>query len=452
MAVNSETSRVQYVGNNSTVTAYTVPFAFLENSHLLAIATDAAGVESSVTLANHTGVGNPSGGTVTTTVAVPATSTLTIFRSVPATQTTSYAEGGDFPAASHERALDKLTMLGQQNARSFGRGVRVSEAAGALNEFVAKANTVLGLDASKQPKAMTLEELKQFLGLTGVTLSVPAGMKTAADAGERALAVPDFTGQLLTQRDTSVIYVSTGTSAGNWTAVTLTVLLSGIASGLFTADATGRGKFASGFVNAALIEAAAVTLAKIADGAFTADTTGRAKFANGFLSTALLADAAVTAAKTAVGFPVQVRHTSTNAGLVVNVLGSVSALPTTSNTLQFSELATSITPSSSSNTVLARAVMTGSATAGGAAGAVVALFRNNDATALTATYVNLPLSSTLPIVLEFMDSPATTSATTYRIRASYVGSSGWNLNLQAGGTGWFSTAKGASLTLTEIRA
>jgi hypothetical protein len=266
MAVQSDTSSISYTGNNSTSTSYAVPFVFLENAHLAATAkVTATGVESVVTLTNHTGAGNVNGGTVRTSVAIPATSTLTIFRTVPATQTTTYQEGGDFPAASHERALDKLTMLGQQNARKNDRALRVTEADGSRNEVVAVANSIIGLDGSKQPKAMTASEVKTFLALTGVTLDVAAGMKTFADSGERALAVPDFTGQLGTQRDTADIYIATGTAAGNWSLVDENISLADLASGFFTADATGRGKFGSGFVDSTLLATNAVETAKIAN-------------------------------------------------------------------------------------------------------------------------------------------------------------------------------------------
>jgi hypothetical protein len=227
MAVQSETSRISYVGNNSTSAAYTVPFVFLEASHLAATQKTASGVETSVTLSNHTGAGEPSGGTVTTTVAVPNTSTLTIYRVVPLTQSTSYAEGGDFPAASHERAIDKLTQIDQQHKRALDRSIRVTEAMGSVAPFSNKPNTILGMDGASSPKAMTSTEVKTFLALSGVTLDVAAGMKTAADAGERNLAVPDFSGQLLTQRDTGVVYVSTGTSAGMWAAIATLILAPG---------------------------------------------------------------------------------------------------------------------------------------------------------------------------------------------------------------------------------
>jgi hypothetical protein len=265
MAVQSDTSRISYAGNNSTSTSYAVPFYFLENSHLAATAkVIATGVETAVTLNSHTGAGDPNGGTVRTTVAVPATSTLTIFRVVPATQTTTYQEGGDFPAASHERALDKLTMLAQQNDRATDRAIRVTEADGARADMVAVPNTLVGLDANKNPKALTPSEVKTFLALTGVALDVDAGTKTFLDAGERALAVPDFVGQLGSQRDTNDVYISTGVSAGDWSLVNENVSLADFSAGFFTADATGRGKFGGGFVDTTLLEDDAVTPAKLA--------------------------------------------------------------------------------------------------------------------------------------------------------------------------------------------
>ena len=128
VSVSSSTSRIVYAGNNSLVTAYAVPFYFEENAHLNAIAKTAAGVETAVTLTNHTGAGNENGGTVRTAVAVPATSTLTIYREVPFTQATSYEENDAFPAASHERALDKLTTITQQLERRITNCIRGTEA------------------------------------------------------------------------------------------------------------------------------------------------------------------------------------------------------------------------------------------------------------------------------------------------------------------------------------
>jgi hypothetical protein len=133
----------------------------LENAHLKAIAKTSAGVESVVTLTNHTGAGNVNGGTVRTAVAVPTTSTLTIYRDVPITQTTTYAEGGDFPAASHERALDKLTQISQQNARKLGSALRLSEAnqIGELNPPLTNQQHILSSVGGAAPSWQALPSL-----------------------------------------------------------------------------------------------------------------------------------------------------------------------------------------------------------------------------------------------------------------------------------------------------
>ena len=184
MAVQSDTSRIQYAGNNSTTTSYAVPFVFQENSHLKAIARTSAGVESVVTLTNHSGAGNVNGGTVRTAVAVPATSTLTIYREVPATQTTTYAEGGDFPAASHERALDKLTQIAQQLDRKVGSAIRLSAATQLpdLNPPLTNQQHILSSVGGAAPSWQALPSLS-------IGPVIATGSTTARSAQDRAADV-----------------------------------------------------------------------------------------------------------------------------------------------------------------------------------------------------------------------------------------------------------------------
>jgi hypothetical protein len=420
MAVQSDTSSISYTGNNSTVTTYAVPFVFLENSHLAATAkVTATGAESAVTLTNHTGAGDANGGTARTAVAVPATSTLTIYRTVPATQTTTYQEGGDFPAESHERALDKLTFLSQQNERAVERSFRVTEGSGTKNEVVAVPNTLLGLDASNQPKALTVDQVKSLLAITGVTLDVDAGMKTFADAGERALNVPDFAGQLGTQRDTADIYISTGTAAGNWSLVDENMSLADFASGFFTADGTGRGKFGSGFVDAALLASSAVETAKINDAAVTtakindaAVTT--AKINDAAVTTAKINDAAVTALKVASGMVVQV--VSAEYATYASVTGASPPDDTIPQNTEGTQLVTlSITPSSSASKIVLYGQVYGS-TDGNNQAISVAIFRDAQADAIFTANDGIAATTfeTLPFV--YVDSPSTASAITYALR------------------------------------
>jgi hypothetical protein len=58
-------------------------------------------------------------------VAPPVGTTLVIERRVPATQETDYLANDPFPAESHERALDKLTMLVQQGNAAIDRSIKI---------------------------------------------------------------------------------------------------------------------------------------------------------------------------------------------------------------------------------------------------------------------------------------------------------------------------------------
>jgi hypothetical protein len=111
--------------------------------------TDADGLESTLTLDVDyalTGAGDPDGGTATTTVAYPSGGYITVLRDVPLTQETAYPETGKFPAQSHEAALDKLTMIVQQQAEVLSRALvfAASDTSGAtLPAASQRANTQL---------------------------------------------------------------------------------------------------------------------------------------------------------------------------------------------------------------------------------------------------------------------------------------------------------------------
>lgn len=125
MTVASQVSRVFYAGNGSTQ-LFAVPFYFLENSHLLVTLVSGTTESVQILTTNYTvvGSGNQAGGSITMVVAPPLGSQLIIQRDVPATQETDYQANDPFPAESHERALDKLTMLVQQNKTNYVNSIR----------------------------------------------------------------------------------------------------------------------------------------------------------------------------------------------------------------------------------------------------------------------------------------------------------------------------------------
>ena len=117
--VENDTSSVEYTLSTSTG-PFDIPFYFIENGHISAWLytenSDGSYDETTLTLDTDytlTGAGDSDGGTLTLTETHDG-AILLIARSPDATQQTSYVATGKFPATSHERALDKLTMLIQQ--------------------------------------------------------------------------------------------------------------------------------------------------------------------------------------------------------------------------------------------------------------------------------------------------------------------------------------------------
>lgn len=114
-----------YAGAGS-VGPYTVGFRFLDQTHLRVIKTVGI-VDSNLVLATDysvAGVGNPTG-SVTLVAPLATGEKLTIIRNVPATQEADYVQNDAFPAESHEEALDKLTMLVQQQQERLDRSLTI---------------------------------------------------------------------------------------------------------------------------------------------------------------------------------------------------------------------------------------------------------------------------------------------------------------------------------------
>ena len=153
MTVTNSTYRADYTGNGSTVD-FTVPFYFLDTSHIQVLLTViATGVATTLTLNSDytvTGAGVSAGGTVTTTATYTSSYKITILRDVPYTQETHYVENDPFPAASHEKALDLLTMQNQQQAELLTRAF-IAPSSGTVTDLTLPTPTagyVLGWDGT----------------------------------------------------------------------------------------------------------------------------------------------------------------------------------------------------------------------------------------------------------------------------------------------------------------
>jgi len=154
VSISIETTKVQYVGTGAqTVFAY--PFRILQDSDLLVIVSnDSTGAETTLTLNSDytvSGAGDDGGGNVTLDSASLCESgqTLTILRNIPATQTTDYVDGEAFSAESFENALDKLTMIQQQQREEINRAPKLPKSSSITDIVLPNptANNYIGWNA-----------------------------------------------------------------------------------------------------------------------------------------------------------------------------------------------------------------------------------------------------------------------------------------------------------------
>lgn len=129
MTVPSTTSRVTYAGDGSSV-SFAISFYFLANADIVVLLVDADGNSTTQILNTHytlTGAGVEAGGTLTMLTAPPSGYSLIIYRDPALTQLTDYAPNDPFPAETHERALDRLTMIAQRLKELVTRSIRIPD-------------------------------------------------------------------------------------------------------------------------------------------------------------------------------------------------------------------------------------------------------------------------------------------------------------------------------------
>jgi len=324
MSVSSTISSISYSGNASTSAAYPVTFPFFDATDL-SVVVNTGGVPT--TLVNGTGYtvsgGAGTTGSITTTSAVPATSQVVITRNTAKTQLTSYTTGDRFPASTHEKALDKLTLMVQE---ATANNLPATATASGTAPYVLQASS-----PGATPAWVPLSSGGIAAG--SITNAMLAGSITA---GKLSTGGPtwDTSGNLTA---TSFVGPVTGAVAGN--ASTATKLTTSRTIGL-SGDITGTASF-DGSANAtiaATISTGAVVTADLADSSVTA-----AKIADTAVSTAKIANNAVTSAKLGTNEQKQiakawVNFDGTTAGTwaggtstVTRTTGSTTATVTTTN-------------------------------------------------------------------------------------------------------------------------
>lgn len=193
VTVSTTIARVSYAGNGSTTT-FTVPFAFLSSADLRVVKRSALGTETLLALTTHytvSGAGTPAGGSVTLLTTPAAGETITIVRDPVILQATDYLPNDPFPAESHERALDLLTMVGQRLDDRLDRALVLGESdtAGA-GAFRAGGNRITGLaPGTNSSDAVTLLQVQALITSAGGGGSGGGGSGGSGGGGD--IVVPD---------------------------------------------------------------------------------------------------------------------------------------------------------------------------------------------------------------------------------------------------------------------
>lgn len=131
MTVSSIQSKTLYAGNGSTA-SFAIPFMFLRDEDIELVLSSAQGETPLNPGSDYSlsGAGSQSGGLCTMAVPPGQGEVLVIRRNPAMVQEVDYVENDAFPAATHEAALDKLTMICQALAERLDRTItfRVSSA------------------------------------------------------------------------------------------------------------------------------------------------------------------------------------------------------------------------------------------------------------------------------------------------------------------------------------
>jgi len=194
MTISTTESRISYNGNGVT-TEFSFPYRFLVNGDLVVLSVSSAGVETVkaiVTDYTVTGAGDDAGGTVTMVVAPAVGTRLIVYRDTDIVQETDYISGDPFPAETHERALDRLTMIAQEIGSDADRAIKVP--VGDSSAF----STTLPAAANRLDKFITFDASTGEMELSSLTVTQLASAVAAAyAAGSTADAVtytPEGTG------------------------------------------------------------------------------------------------------------------------------------------------------------------------------------------------------------------------------------------------------------------
>lgn len=174
MTVTQQASKTVYAGDG-VKTEFFVPFVFYDAEDLVVIKVENDGSELIQKLqVDYTVYGGAQNGAVTMTIAPTSQERVVIIRDIAFEQPIDYRSNDPFPAETHERGLDRLTLLCQQLDERLSRTFALSQGSGSDPTLPAvTAGAFIGWNAAGdglENKTITLPEEALIAG-SGVTIT-----------------------------------------------------------------------------------------------------------------------------------------------------------------------------------------------------------------------------------------------------------------------------------------
>ena len=200
MTISSEVRKAGPYDGNDVTTAFPFSFKVFSADDVVVVLTDPAGIETTLTgngtdysVALNADQDTAPGGTVNKVSALATDYLLTITSSVPNLQPLDLTNQGGFYPKVINAALDRLTILAQQNAEQIGRSVKAP-----ISSSVTPDNLIAQLtqDAATAAAAASSASASETAaaaseGAAAGSATAAAASATAADASEAAAAASE---------------------------------------------------------------------------------------------------------------------------------------------------------------------------------------------------------------------------------------------------------------------
>jgi len=164
-----------YSGNGST-TVFAYDFLILDEGDIVVTLTDSSGIETVQTITTHytvSGVGETSGGNVTMVTAPASGEKLTLSRSTEISQLTDLQNRKAVDPETLEDALDRLTLINQDQNEVLSRAVRIDISSSAdIDQFLTDINALANITSDLTTLAGVSSDITTVAGISADVTTV----------------------------------------------------------------------------------------------------------------------------------------------------------------------------------------------------------------------------------------------------------------------------------------